>query len=422
MINSRKAERNSKRKAVSRFCRDFLTIVPVSLITIAIALQSKADMVPPRSLEIRFAPIEMPKGPGPVTFELSFKKKTWVDEFQKDTYDCKEVEVRIQRLDNIEYSGDTAWTVKVDSGVWYRSEINVVIPANDTSGITVTVKCCRIPNPTAWYFVTTGDTLESFRGNPRGTHPPEFRPWEHPIIDKEAFSNIDPNDRWYKFIDVEGNHIGYYHFTREKSERYSASLKFTHETVVNQNGIRAHFYRTFVEDDVYFTPQFLIYQGTEGNDTGSFTVNFANNTIQHDFDKKKLKKPKDCIVFFDLFEIVRNLPFDSLTDHECTSYDPEGNDPLKRSRIKYRGTELVSFGDPKGEKMPLHKFVISTNYSGTKHIGTTSVYLDDSHMVIIIQDDREYMTLTSEAAAIINTGRFNWEEFENKLNDSDSDN
>jgi hypothetical protein len=148
-------------------CNFFAFFILLSSVVVA------SPALPPRSIISRFAPTEMPKGPGAVKFELAFIKKTWKDNFEKEDYDCTEVEVRIKKLENLEYYGDTAWTVKVDSGVWYRTILDVVIPPNDTSGITIAMKCNRIWNDHTWYFVTTGDTVEFYRGNPRGYHPLE---------------------------------------------------------------------------------------------------------------------------------------------------------------------------------------------------------------------------------------------------------
>ncbi len=174
-----------KNSAKTRF------ILIISIIMMGAVSQSEAtSMGIPRSINTKFAPVVMPKGPGPVTFELEFMKKTWRDllgkgvsdskevenriaTFAKETIDCKEVQVRLATLYNMGYNGDTVWTVEVDSGVWYRRTFDFVIPPNDTCGIVVEVECCRNPNPTTWYFVTTGDTLECYRGNPRYNHPPE---------------------------------------------------------------------------------------------------------------------------------------------------------------------------------------------------------------------------------------------------------
>lgn len=110
------------------------------------------------SVDCTFEPLAFPKGPGPVKLELAFTPK----------HSCEEVTVKVTKLLNLEYTGDTAWVVQVEKEKWYRKTLNVSIAANDTSGIELTLQCGRVPNEVACYFVTTGDTLEFYRGNPRG--------------------------------------------------------------------------------------------------------------------------------------------------------------------------------------------------------------------------------------------------------------
>jgi len=129
------------------------------------------------SVDCTFEPVSMPKGPGPVTLELAFTPK----------HRCDEVTVKVTKLLNLEYTGDTAWVVQVEKEKWYRKTLNVSISPNDTSGIEVTLQCGRVPNEAACYFVTTGDTLEFHRGNPRGWIP---LPPPHSKIDSTKYDFV----------------------------------------------------------------------------------------------------------------------------------------------------------------------------------------------------------------------------------------
>ena len=153
-----------------------LTILSLafSLLTMSASVLGKTS--PPRSVHVKFAPVEMPKGAGPVSLELAFKSKIWKNEFENQGNYCKEAEVRVTAIDNLQYFGDSVWTVKVDSGVWSSTIINVIIPPNDISGIRLRIKCGRIPNPVDAYFVTTGDTVEFYQGKPSAHEPPPTPP------------------------------------------------------------------------------------------------------------------------------------------------------------------------------------------------------------------------------------------------------
>ena len=143
----------------------------VTLAAFAPAANTYAGTSPPRSVHVKFAPVEMPKGAGPVSLKLAFKSKIWKNEFENEGNYCKEAEVRVTAIDNLQYFGDSVWTVKVDSGVWSSTIINVIIPPNDISGIRLRIKCGRMPNDVAAYFVTTGDTVEFYPGRPSAHDP-----------------------------------------------------------------------------------------------------------------------------------------------------------------------------------------------------------------------------------------------------------
>lgn len=160
-----------------------LTILSLafSLLTMSASVLGKTSL---RSVHSKFAPVEMPKGAGPVSLDLAFMPMNRKTGPETGVCYCKEAEVRVVTIDNLQYFGDTIWTVKADSGVWSDMIINVIIPPNDISGIRLMIKCGRILNPVAAYFVTTGDTVEFYPGKPSG-HPrtPSARRRNDPIID-----------------------------------------------------------------------------------------------------------------------------------------------------------------------------------------------------------------------------------------------
>lgn len=139
-------------------CRGLTLTLLLVFTVIGIFFNEVSSSTSFRSVDCTFEPVPMPKGPGPVSFELSFTP----------IYKCDEVTVSIRKLLNLQYTGEREWTEHVEAGKWNRSILNASIPANDTSGIEVIIKCGRISTIAACYFVTTGDTLEFHRGNPRG--------------------------------------------------------------------------------------------------------------------------------------------------------------------------------------------------------------------------------------------------------------
>ena len=139
----------------------------ILIVTFGVSPLSEAINVPPHSAEYSIKPVGVPKGPGLVELELAVLPKYSDEIFLKDDGKYTELEIRITEFLNLHYSGDTVWTVKVDSGVWYRKILNVIIPPNDTSGLRFSIKCGRVPNPGACYFVTKSDTVDVYKGHPR---------------------------------------------------------------------------------------------------------------------------------------------------------------------------------------------------------------------------------------------------------------
>ncbi|MEE8404676.1 MAG: hypothetical protein V3S17_04730, partial [candidate division Zixibacteria bacterium] len=148
-----------------------LTILSLafSLLTMSASVLGKTS--PPRSVHSKFAPVEMPKGAGPVSLDLAFMPMNRKTGPETGVCYCKEAEVRVVTIDNLQYFGDSIWTTKVDSGAWSSTTINVIIPPDDISGIRLMIKCGRISNPVAAYFVTTGDTVEFYPGKPSRHEP-----------------------------------------------------------------------------------------------------------------------------------------------------------------------------------------------------------------------------------------------------------
>jgi hypothetical protein len=99
-----------------------------------------------------------PTGAGPMILEFRLRMEL----------PFESLVVRVETYGKLIYAGPTSWIVRNDGRdtLWY--ELNIVVPANDTSGIMVDMGC----NADAQYFVTTGDTMEIYHSWPKPPEPP----------------------------------------------------------------------------------------------------------------------------------------------------------------------------------------------------------------------------------------------------------
>jgi len=106
--------------------------------------------------------------------------------------ECDEVTITVTPLYNLVYIGERSWvaTVKKDEPVSYI--LRVIIPPNDTSGIEIMVDGGGCGSHYASnHFVTTGDTVEVYPGNPRHRSGiPEISKTTDPIWDTLSDSQL----------------------------------------------------------------------------------------------------------------------------------------------------------------------------------------------------------------------------------------
>ena len=95
-------------------CYATLAACIVTLAAFVPGANTYAGTSPPRSVHIKFAPVEMPKGAGPVSLDLAFMPRNLKTGPETGVCACREVEVRVVTIDNLQYFGDTIWTVKVE--------------------------------------------------------------------------------------------------------------------------------------------------------------------------------------------------------------------------------------------------------------------------------------------------------------------
>ncbi len=104
--------------------------------------------------------IPYPKGPGPISLGLTISPKE--SRFHFDT-----VKVVVSRVDNLHLCSPDTMIVPFDAREQAICSISLVIPANDTSGIELSIEAKGVWQPADFYWVALPDTIELHHGDPR---------------------------------------------------------------------------------------------------------------------------------------------------------------------------------------------------------------------------------------------------------------
>jgi len=139
------------------------TVTIVALVIVAGAVQARE----PKAawlFDWRLEPVELPKSPGAVPMRLEFSPGELCR-----LLDCTEAEISVTTIGGLEYLGPQNWKQRVKFGETYSEVIHVNIPPNDTCGLIVSIGEQRggVSRAVA-YFVTFRDSVEFWKGNPRG--------------------------------------------------------------------------------------------------------------------------------------------------------------------------------------------------------------------------------------------------------------
>ncbi|RKX26024.1 MAG: hypothetical protein DRP47_08840 [Candidatus Zixiibacteriota bacterium] len=135
---------------------------------------------PPRGdvFSYELKPTERPRSAGPVDMAFSFAP------LGRFCEGCSELRVTVITDGGLEFLGENSWTVQADKDHPYSTILHVNVPRDDTCSLNVRMQCCHIKQTTGCYFVTVGDSIEYWTGNPRGYHPsPPSSKTNHPIRD-----------------------------------------------------------------------------------------------------------------------------------------------------------------------------------------------------------------------------------------------
>lgn len=89
-------------------------------------------------------------------------------------FECEEIQVSIQTFGDISISHEKSWKDKMNGKDSLEYLLSLTIPDQDTTGFEVKVQSGKIWHHAFLYFVTTGEEIEVYKGNPRFKlkHPP----------------------------------------------------------------------------------------------------------------------------------------------------------------------------------------------------------------------------------------------------------
>jgi hypothetical protein len=159
-------------------------VAAILLLASASGIFAQHDYIP----YVHMKPLLLPKLAGPAKLEFVMKLE--------HTFDS--VAFTVKTEGGISYSGPMAWVNRQKGESTFTYILDVVIPPNDTSGIGVDARCC---NGASIYFVTTGDTLETYywarpKAEPKSTWPPPPPP-PKPVLPQTTnmeIHNLSPHE------------------------------------------------------------------------------------------------------------------------------------------------------------------------------------------------------------------------------------
>ena len=118
-------------------------------------------------------------------------------EFTPISPQCDMIEISVESFNGLVYFGDTYWKIPFDDLENYTKYVDILIPANDTSRIELTVKCDNHDYTIIRKFITVENRIEIMRGvldvNQNGIIEPQFEDYIE-IVTSEEIPENDSND------------------------------------------------------------------------------------------------------------------------------------------------------------------------------------------------------------------------------------
>jgi len=121
------------------------------------------DDVVPMPFTCVLEPVVHPDSAGPVDMTFSFAPT-------EHCRDCDEVTMTVITKNGLKHLGPESWTVHVDSASPYSTVLHIILPPDDTSSLRIRIQSGGLFATAYAYFVTTGDSVEFWKGYPEGRY------------------------------------------------------------------------------------------------------------------------------------------------------------------------------------------------------------------------------------------------------------
>jgi hypothetical protein len=158
-----------------------------------------APHVIPRPLLFKIEPIGKVTTHRRVSLDLTITPADW-------NTDQRDVLVTIKVIGKLKFTGEVEWRAIFPDSTSVKRQLRVSIPPNDTSGLEFSYKSSSMVAPVlagAAYFVSEGDSVIFFRGDPRGFDVPhkEPRPEDLPPTGRRYKGEFPHSDSLYPIPD-----------------------------------------------------------------------------------------------------------------------------------------------------------------------------------------------------------------------------
>jgi len=130
---------------------------------------------------------------------------------------CGELDVVVSSPDGVKCTGDPHWLVNFDESNEFRGQVDVFAPPNDTSEVNFLWTCTKTgaTGKIRYFFVTTGDTVECWNGDPRDPgYGAKWNPIHRSRIDPDTLKESDWNKKYLVDLDLTSPS------KKERAERY----------------------------------------------------------------------------------------------------------------------------------------------------------------------------------------------------------
>ncbi len=158
----------------------FLGLVVLFAAIICMTETSYGGEVDYRAVFFTLEPVEHPDSAGPLDMKFGFTIK---DDFCAGCKCCDEIPVEVIPMNGLQYHGEKLWIAHPDPGKdhSFSTILPITLPPNDTSSLRIVLKFgekARVPAHV--YFVTTGDSVEFWKGPPFKSY------WDIPLTEPDT--------------------------------------------------------------------------------------------------------------------------------------------------------------------------------------------------------------------------------------------